>query len=432
MAAGRVDTLLCLDSNPVYTAPSDLAFGDRMDKVRLRVHLGLHQDETAARCHWQVPMAHYLESWSDARAADGTASIVQPLVAPLYDGRTPHDLVAALTNESGRTSHEIVRAYWQQRAAAAGVADFEKFWRRALHDGLVQGTAAAVKTVTPQAPPPGPAAPASGLEVTFRPDPSVFDGRFANNAWLQELPKPATKLTWDNAALLSPATAERLGVTTGDLVALRLDGRTVTAPVWVQPGQAAGSVAVHLGYGRSRAGQVGNGAGFNAYALRASGTLWIGHGLEIARTGGRYELATTQNQQTLQGRDLVRAASLEEYRQRPHFAHETSHAPSKEMTLYPEVKYQGHAWAMAIDLTTCIGLQRVRRGLQRREQHPGRGQDRGPPRPQDALAADRPVPQGRPGAARGLQPACPVHALRERALRGGLPGRGDRRTATRG
>ncbi len=355
MDAGRVDTLLVIDANPVYTAPVDMKFADRMSKVRMRIHLGLHQDETASLCHWQIPMAHYLESWSDARAADGTVTIIQPLIAPLYNGRTAHELIATMTKQAGQTPYEIVRAYWQGRAAQLGGANFEKFWRKALHDGMIAGTAAAARTVTAGPVTLGTPPPAKGLEIVFRADPSVFDGRFANNGWLQELPKPNSKLTWDNAALVSPKTAERLGVSKEDVIELRYRGRRVTAPVWILPGQAADSITVYLGYGRTNAGTVGNGTGFNAYTLRTSHAIWASHGLEVGKTGQRYPLATTQNQQTMEGREIVRAATLEEFKRKPDFAHERAEAPARDMTLYPEYKYTGHAWAMAIDLSTCIG-----------------------------------------------------------------------------
>ncbi len=382
MEAGRVDTLLVIDTNPVYTAPADMRFADRLSKVRLRVDLGLHADETAALCHWQIPMAHYLESWSDTRAADGTVTIIQPLIAPLYGGRTAHELVAALGRQSGQTSYEIVRAYWQERMAAPGgvqaatttpavgaeaaaaaapgptggaTAGFERSWRKALHDGMVPGTAAAVKALTPRGLTLGTAQPSKGLEIQFRADPSVFDGRFANNAWLQELPKPSTKLTWDNAALVSPKTAERLGVRSEDVVELRYRGRRLAAPVWILPGQAPDSVTVYLGYGRTEAGHVGNGTGFNAYQLRTSHALWASHGLEVSKTGGRYQLVTTQNQQSVEGRNVLRAGTLEKFREHPEFAHEGAEAPPGGMTLYPEHEYKGYAWAMAIDLSTCTG-----------------------------------------------------------------------------
>ena len=357
MGAGRVDTLVVIDSNPLYTAPADLGFDERlMSKVRLRVHLGLDHDETAAFCHWQVPAAHYLESWGDVRAGDGTASLIQPLIAPLYGGRTAHDIVGAmLSSDAGQSSHDTVRVYWQERTKLQG-AEFETFWRKALHEGLVPDTGAAVKTVTarpvdPSLVPSG----GKGREIVFRADPTVFDGRFANNGWLQELPKPQTKLTWDNAALVSPATAARLGVDRRQVVELVYRGRRIKAPIWIVPGQAPDSITVHLGYGRTRAGQVATGTGFNAYALRTSRALGSDYGVDVRPTGERYLLATTQDQQTMEGRALVRSATLEEFRQKPDFAHERVERPARSMTLYPEHPYPGYAWGMAIDLNACIG-----------------------------------------------------------------------------
>ncbi|HEX6739307.1 MAG TPA: TAT-variant-translocated molybdopterin oxidoreductase, partial [Vicinamibacteria bacterium] len=238
MEGGKVALLVVLGSNPVYTAPADMAFAQKMEKVALRVHLGQHRDETGELCHWHVPEAHSLEAWSDARAFDGTATILQPLIAPLYGGRSAHEVLAAFTAQPERTGYDIVRAHWATRLPAA---DFEKAWQRALHDGVVAEPAADPKAVFVRPGEwsrPAPAAASTGLEISFRPDPHVHDGRFANNGWLQELPKPLSKLTWENAALLSPADAERLGVrieatsrgSWTDVVELRYRGRTLRAP----------------------------------------------------------------------------------------------------------------------------------------------------------------------------------------------------------
>ncbi|HEY3383662.1 MAG TPA: TAT-variant-translocated molybdopterin oxidoreductase [Vicinamibacterales bacterium] len=357
MQAGHVDTLIIVDSNPVYTAPADFAFGERlMGKVSRRIHVGLYHDETAALCHWHVPAAHYLESWSDARAADGTVSLIQPLIAPLYNGRTAHEVIGAMSSRTaGQSAHDLVRAYWQQRIGTEG-AVFDRFWRKSLHDGMVPDTAAAVKLVS--AKPVDPTAiprPGHGREIVFRADPSVFDGRFANNGWLQELPKPHTKLTWDNAVLVSPSTADRLGVHQEDVVELGYRGRHVKGTVWVLPGQAPDSITVHLGYGRTRAGRVGTGAGFSAYTIRTSRALWFERGLEIRPTGERAQLASTQNEQAMQGRAIVRSAPLDVFLKTPGFAHLQGEAPRKDDTLYPEHAYNGYKWGMAIDLNTCIG-----------------------------------------------------------------------------
>ncbi len=357
MKAGRVDTLLILGGNHVYGAPTDLGFADAFAKVKLRVHLSLCEDETSALCHWHIPEAHPLESWGDLRAYDGTVSLIQPQIEPLYGGKTPIELLSAVLEGSPRSSHDLVHDHWQKRSHAL---DFESVWQKGLHDGVVAGTALKSKSVTLQHfKRESRQTPASeGLEIVFKPDPSVWDGRFANNAWLQELPKPLTKLTWDNAALVSPALAERLGISNEDVIELRFEGRAVEAPVWILPGQADQSVTVNLGYGRTRAGHVGNGTGFNAYALRSSETPWFGAGLSVRKTGKRYRLAATQHHFSMEGRDLIRVAALTDYQRNPNFAQEKTKAPAPEETLYNysmPAKSDEYAWAMAIDLNMCNG-----------------------------------------------------------------------------
>ena len=278
MNAGKVDVLVIVGGNPVYTAPVDLKFADALNKVQLRAHLNLYDDETSALCQWHIPEAHFLEAWSDARAFDGTASIVQPLIAPLYGGKSAHEVLAAMSERPERSGHDLVRAQWK-------IDKDETEWRRWLHDGVIPNSAFAPKNVsvvsgfsrTPEAP------AASGIEISFRNDPSVLDGRFANNGWLQELPKPITRLTWDNAVLTSPATADRLkgsehpafqggehGQIITDVVELKLEGRTVRGALFAVVGHPDDCVTVHLGYGRSRGGRIAAGAGFNANAIRTS------------------------------------------------------------------------------------------------------------------------------------------------------------------
>ena len=366
MDAGTVEMLFILGGNPVYTAPADLHFADSLQKVGLRVHLSLYDDETSVLCHWHVPESHYLESWSDTRAYDGTVSIVQPLIAPLYSSKTVHELLAAFSDRPDRSSHDIVHDYWKNRFPALGdkepIADaaFERFWHKALHDGFVPDTALPPKPVAlkPLAVPAlQPLKPdiQQPLEIVFRPDPTVFDGRFANNGWLQELPKPITKLTWDNVAMISPATAQRLGLSNEDVVELTYDERNVRAPIWIVPGHAQDSITVHLGYGRTRAGQVGNGAGFNAYTLRTTTASWFGTGLEIRQTGARYPLASTQHHFSMEGRELVRSATLEEYRAHPDFAHPAEHETPRDLTMYADHPYPNYAWGLAVDLGSCVG-----------------------------------------------------------------------------
>jgi MoCo/4Fe-4S cofactor protein with predicted Tat translocation signal len=368
-AGGKVDTLLILSANPVYSTPADLNFKENLLKVRRRIHLGLYVDETAVQCHWHIPEAHYLEAWGDARAYDGTVSTIQPLISPLYEGRSALEVVAALAGQPGRSGHDIVRDYWMGQRKEK---DYEAFWETTLHDGVMAGTAFAPKTVTlkmqfagaaPQA------ASKGGLEINFRPDTNVWDGRYANNAFLQELAKPLTKLTWDNAALVSPRTAQELKLENENVVELRYQGRTVRAPVWIMPGHADQSVTVHLGYGRTNAGNVGNGTGFNAYALRTSDQPWFGSGLEVRATGTTYTLAHTQYHHAINGeqeikeesaaaehRNLVRIATLDEFRKNPNFAKDPADKTTQAESLYPPYDYsKGYQWGMSIDLNSCVG-----------------------------------------------------------------------------
>jgi MoCo/4Fe-4S cofactor protein with predicted Tat translocation signal len=356
MDAGSVDLLVILGGNPAYTAPADIAFAAALRKVRRAVHLGLEEDETSALCRWHVNAAHELESWGDARAFDGTASIVQPLIAPLYEGVSPYEFLSALLGRTAVTGRDAVREYW--KANKLGGETFEPVWERAVHDGLIAGSATPAKAVTlsPEAArvPAGPPA-SDSLEIVFRPDPTIWDGRFANNGWLQELPKPLTKITWDNAALMSPTTAGRLGVKNEEQVELTYQGRTLTAPVWITPGHADGCVTVHLGYGRSTVGKVGEGAGFNAYSLRTSEAPHFAAGLEVKGTGRTYALACTQTHRGLNGRDLLRTGTIAEYLADPDFAKRHADEMPADESMYPPYPYQGNAWGMTIDLNRCTG-----------------------------------------------------------------------------
>jgi MoCo/4Fe-4S cofactor protein with predicted Tat translocation signal len=351
MRSGAVETLLILGGNPVYDAPADLNFLEALKQVKLRAHLGLYSNETAAWCHWHVPEAHYLESWSDARAYDGTVSVVQPLILPIYAGKTTHEVMNVLANKADRSAHDTVREYWQTKHTGA---DFDDFWMTSLHDGIMAGSAFPEKTPpVAKVPQPGPAS--AGLEVVFRPDPAVGDGAMSNNAWLQEMPKPQNKMTWDNAIWISPASAQHYGVTTGDVIEIELDGRKVDGPVWIAPGHADESLTVHFGYGRTRAGNVANGVGFNAYAIRTSNALWQGAGASITRKSRGYTFATTQHTQSMEERDPFRLATLAEYHSKSGFANpEEKHVP-RELTLFPGFESKGHKWGMSIDLNACFG-----------------------------------------------------------------------------
>ena len=403
--AGKVDFLLIIGTNPVYTAPADLKFADALQKAPLRVHVGLYEDETAALCHWQIPETHFLEAWSDVRAEDGTVTIIQPLIAPLYQGKSPHEVLAAFSDRPERSGYEIVREYWARtsgistqappappapaptrpQAAPTGAApaptgaaqaappapagpatfaaapapqlsEFDKAWRKWLHDGLIPNTAFPPKPVSVRGNLAAqPAARAEGLEVIFRPDPSIYDGRFANNAWLQELPKPLTKLTWDNAALVSPATAERLRLVSGDIVELKQGDRSLRIAVWIDPGHAPDSLTLHLGYGRTRAGRAGTRTGFDVNALRTTAAPFVLTGVELSKTGDRYELACTQDHWSLEGRNLVRVATKTEFEQDPKVLQKQEHIPLTGLSMYADYKYDGYAWGMAIDQNVCTG-----------------------------------------------------------------------------
>ncbi len=387
MSAGRVDLLVIVAGNPVYTAPADLKIADAMAKVGTRVHLSLYDDETSALCHWQIPEAHFLEAWSDARAYDGTASIVQPLIAPLYGGKSAHELLAAMSDRPERSGYDIVREHWQRERGGgkpvgtatgsptvAASPEFDQAWRRWLHDGIVPGTKLAAKSVTMRSegiarltPAANRAAP-NGVEVCFRNDPSILDGRFANNGWLQELPKPITRLTWDNAVFVSPAMADRLkagnrasweggehGKVVASVVEIRYRGRAERGPVFPLPGHPDNCATIHLGYGRTRAGHVGTGAGFNANAIRTSDALWSGDGGEIAVTGETFSLACTQYHHLMEGRGMVRAVTRDEFVSNPKSVHEGFEEPARTITLYPEHQYEGYKWGMSIDVNACIG-----------------------------------------------------------------------------
>ncbi len=350
----EVEILVMLGGNPAYTAPADLSFANLLPRVPLSVHLSPYQDETSLRSTWHVPQTHDLEAWSDIRAFDGSASIVQPLIAPFYNGKSTHEVVAALAGDAEASGYTLVRDYWREQLGDS----FNSAWGESVHDGVVSGSAFEPRqvSVVEGALSGAPSDVPGGLLAMFQADPSILDGRFSNNGWLQELPNPFTKLTWDNAALMSPATAERLGVINQDLVTLTLNGNSVDAPVWIMPGQADDVVVAHLGYGRSAAGVVGNGQGFNAYTLRPSAQPWVAEGLELSPTGGTYPLSSTQMHHALEeGRHIVRHGTLAEFQahpDHPEFVHPVEH---HEYDLYPDYEYETYAWGMVIDMNVCTG-----------------------------------------------------------------------------
>lgn len=451
--AERVKLLVVLGGNPVYNTPADLKLNEeRLKKVGLRVHLGTHYDETAELCHWHVAEKHYLESWSDARAYDGTVSIVQPLIQPLYDSHSIHEVVQLFFKENfDQKDYDIVRAYWQTQtiagapapataaasastkvaatsstsapannagaasaqtrptqvaantaapataaqrpAAAGGTRSFEDNWRRIVHDGVVPNTAATPKTVSANTAflnqPASPAANQGQLEISILPDPSVYDGRFTNNGWLQELPNPLTKITWENVALISPNTARKLNLNQAgdsdqvsgaggerptsfvnskgsnmfsDLVTLNYQGADVSkpVPVWIAPGQPDDVVTIFLGYGRTRAGRVGTGIGYNAYDVVRSDAMNFGSG-SITATGAQATIASTQIHFNMEGRDIIRVWDFND------LENEIEHAEEKNEDMYPKSMYKTaadeyqktydkyHRWGMSIDLNSCVG-----------------------------------------------------------------------------
>ncbi|MDT7806556.1 MAG: hypothetical protein QOJ70_369 [Acidobacteriota bacterium] len=494
--AGAVDVLVIVGGNPVYTTPIDLKLNaERMKKVGLAIHLSQYDDETSELCHWHIPETHYLETWGDTRAYDGTVTIQQPLITPLYNGKSAYELLAAFTDNPDRRSYDIVRQFWMNEGRGAlmssgaantpsgmmggifggatgasegarvatpsatpaqtsarsttstqagahsatqtqaGTAapsssatpspEFEKAWRKALNDGFVPNTARKARgggagagaTATAQglsqasgvaqasSAQQGGAAGADQFEIVFRTDPTIYDGRFANNGWLQELPKPLTKLTWDNVAIISPATAERLGIgeapdgaveqtgprrvnrltakggeISAEVLRLTFKGRRLNAPAFILPGQPDDVVTIHLGYGRWRSGRVaGNDRegrkGFNAYELRTSDALWSGTGLGVELTGDSYSLASTQIHFRMEGRDIVRHGTFADWTRDPRLLPEReqkkeppqpageNREPESNETLYPQYDYseheemgrRGYRWGMSIDTATCVG-----------------------------------------------------------------------------
>ena len=355
MHAGAVSFLVIIGSNPAYSAPGDVRFAEAMRRVPLCVHMGQTLDETGALATWHVPQTHPLETWGDARAHDGSVTIMQPLFSPFYGGRSELELLSAMLGDGVATAYTIIRDAWRDQVEGA----FDAFWQRALHRGVVEGSqtperAVSLRTLDVQLP------VGSDLVLHIVPDHALQDGRHANNGWLQELPRPFTTMTWDNVAMLAPVTAEALGVTSQDLLVVTTGGASVTLPVWVQPGQAPGVITSTLGFGRRAAGRVGNGVGVDLYPLVPS----VGQRVRSAtaeRTRGRYRLATTQIHHSLEGtgdrRYIVRAGTMAELRaepEHPTFVHPVVHPPSD---ILPNWEYTSYQWGMVVDMTVCTGCQ---------------------------------------------------------------------------
>ncbi len=357
LAAGKVKTLVILGGNPVYDAPADLDFANLAGKAEEIVHYGSHVDETAKIASWHVPSAHFLESWGDARAACGTLSVVQPLILPLYGSKSLVELVGLLASGEDRPGYDLVQATW--RGILTG-ADFDKRWNRVLHDGLLPesatpgvkldvkpGTFAELASAAAAL-----AGSAGELELVFQACPKLEGGASANNGWLQELPDAISKVTWDNPLLLSPATAAARGLKDGDVVSVETGGRSLTLPLLRVPGMADGTLALLLGYGRTQAGRVGNAVGYDAYALRTAASPDLATDVKLTAAGGRADLAQTQEHGTMEGRRLIREATLERYKEEPKFAGDETPL----FSLWQEHEYKTKPqWGMSIDLNACTG-----------------------------------------------------------------------------
>ncbi len=350
---GDVSALVILEGNPAYTAPASLGFGEALATVPFSARLGLFHDETSEKVHWSVPQTHFLENWSDTRAFDGTITIQQPLILPFYNGKSVHEMLAALNGDPNADGYDVVRNYWKSTVSGS----FDDFWRETVYRGVVANSANAPVDVTAAAIT-EPLPIAAALELNLMLDAAVLDGRFANNGWLQELPNAFSNLTWDNAALLAPATAEEMGVATDSLITIESGGRKLIAPVWVQPGQAPGTVSLAYGYGRTQAGKVGTGVGVDAYQLLEVGAVGA-QAATASVVAGSHKLVSTQTHHALEGtgdaRNIVRAGTLTEFRAEPDhptFVHPVAHEFND---LYPDYEYKGYKWGMVIDQTVCTG-----------------------------------------------------------------------------
>jgi molybdopterin-containing oxidoreductase family iron-sulfur binding subunit len=367
VAAGEVAALIFLGSNPAYTSAAFRRVEDQVAKLAFSLHLGEHADETAALCSWHLPEAHFLETWGDLRAYDGTATVLQPLIEPLFGGRSAAEILRMLARGRLSGGYEIVRETWRGEGSGP---EFESRWAEWLRRGTIDEAA---KEPRPRGRGNEPTFPrlakdeaARGLSLVLAPDASVLDGRWSNNAWLQELPRPLTHLVWDNAALISPALAEATHVGNGDLLLLECGGSSVEAAALVLPGHADDCVTLTLGYGRTRAGSIGNGRGFDAYGVRAANLAWVIPGLQLKATGRSYPLVTTQHHFAMEGRDLVRVVEPGSLHVQPNGEH-----PS----MYKEWKKGENAWGMSIDLSTCLGCNACVAACQAENNIPTVGKD---------------------------------------------------------
>lgn len=338
--AGQVDALVIMDSNPVYTAPPSLDVLGALRDVKTSIHIGLYRDETGHRCTYQLPLAHDLESWSDARAVDGTVTIIQPVITPFYDVKTLHQIVSMMLGRND-AADDPVKQTWQRTFGDS----FDDRWKQALHEGYIAGELPALKV----APSPLSIATidigAGEFDIAFRLDPTVWDGRYANLGWLQELPKPLTTLTWGNVISISPALAHQLSVENGKLLEVDVADRRVSGPAWIMPGQADDTIGLWLGNGRQQAGRVGNGVGYDAYAVRRESTPWLAKG-HLRKLDRKASLAVTQIHHRMEGFDFVREVST---------ASPSLPAAANPPSIYPPQPSAKNAWGMVIDIDSCIG-----------------------------------------------------------------------------
>ena len=357
--AGRVKMLAILGCNPAFTAPPDLHVQTLLGRVPAIVHLGLHTDETAVLSTWHLPLSHFLEAWGDHESSDGTCSIQQPLIAPLFPSSSEIELLAELIGLDPAPGYELVRETWKDRTPGE---DFDRQWRRWLHEGVIpqEPLPAAgsltldnlVRAWSHTVPAP---ASADDLAIEFRLDHSLLDGRYANNGWMQEAPDPVTHLTWENAASIGPETARAFGLSTGDLVEIQYSGRALRIPVFVLPGTAAMTVIVTLGYGRRLGGRLASGSGVDANVIRSWARPWFDRGARLVRLGESRPLATTQKHHDMEGRPIVLEATLEQYRAHPNFVRERMEVRDDTLSFQPSNQREGMQWGMSIDLGSCVG-----------------------------------------------------------------------------
>jgi len=357
--AGKVETLVILGGNPVYDAPVDLGFAEALKQVPTTVHFSSYLDETGRLTTWQVPRAHELESWGDHQTVQGDYAVQQPLIAPLWGGRTDAEVLGLVAGEPNWRAYNLVQATVEERGIRGELA-----WRRLLHKGVAEKSFAAelpentirqselVAELANYKPQPL----AQGqFEAVFALDNRIADGRFANNAWLLELPDPITRITWDNAALFAPSTAKELGIKNGDLVRISAGDRSVDIVAWAQPGTAKQSIILPLGWGRKAAGRNGNGYGFDVYPLRTLENPHFLAGVTVEKLGKRYPLSQTQEHDSMEGRPLAVEATLDEYKDKPNFPEYVSPDPAAGPLWVPQDYSKGEQWGMTIDLNTCTG-----------------------------------------------------------------------------